>query len=73
MPPLSLKLPKLKFLQMLACNEGWGAHFGSTTTQGSWSRAETLLHINIKEMLAVYFGLKSLVTCCEGRQYSVEH
>ena len=45
-----------------ASNVGWGASFGPTETRGSWSIAELLLHINVKEMLAVYFGLKSLAT-----------
>ena len=38
---------------------GWGAKIGSTTTGGEWSE-EDQAHINILELKAVLFGLKSL-------------
>ena len=57
--PIVRESPKIEIFTD-ASNVGWGAHFNDTSTQGSWSKEENTLHINIKEMLAVYFGLKSL-------------
>ena len=39
---------------------GWGATCGILTTGGAWSDTESDMHINVKEMIAVYFGLQSL-------------
>lgn len=43
-----------------ASKEGWGAVLGSTSTGGRWSPDECIQHINVLELEAVYFGLKSL-------------
>ena len=37
---------------------GWGAVFEGTSTNGEWSFEEQELHINAKETLAVFWGLK---------------
>ena len=44
-----------------ASEQGWGAHLGDITTGGRWSEVESILHINVLELLAIYFSLKSLV------------
>lgn len=41
-----------------ASNLGWGAVMGSHKVQGEWSLSEYELHINVKELLAIFFGLK---------------
>ena len=41
-----------------ASGTGWGAHFQGRNTGGNWSPEEKYYHINVKEMLAVYFSLK---------------
>ena len=43
-----------------ASHEGWGAHLGTQTTGGRWTNEESLLHINILELKAIYFALCSL-------------
>ena len=43
-----------------ASMEGWGAYRGSQTAGGHWSEREKEEHINVLEMIAIYFGLKSL-------------
>ena len=43
-----------------ASDDGWGVHFDDVETGGGWSSAEVALHINVKEILAVYFGLQSM-------------
>ena len=43
-----------------ASTQGWGAHMEGATIQGTWSRAERLLHINILEMRAVRLALERL-------------
>ena len=37
---------------------GWRARFQGRNTGGDWSLEEKYYHINVKEMLAVYFSLK---------------
>ena len=58
--PIIIESPKLEIFTD-ASNEGWGASFNGKVTQGTWSIDEDDLHINVKEMLAVLFGLKSLL------------
>ena len=43
-----------------ASNTGWGAHFEGSSTSGTWTIEENSYHINIKDMIAVLFGLQSL-------------
>ena len=39
---------------------GWGVVFENKRTEGPWKEVEvTSLHINIREMLAVYFAIRS--------------
>ena len=38
---------------------GWGVRFGDKSTQGHWLPDEAMEHINILELKAVLFGLKS--------------
>lgn len=40
---------------------GWGASDSKVTTKGQWSAYQKTLHINVLELLGVYYGLKSLV------------
>ena len=42
-----------------ALTRGWGAVFKNIFTGGQFSITETLLHINILELKAVFFGLRS--------------
>ena len=44
-----------------ASNLGWGAYMRDQSTGGNWSVNEVTYHINIPEMLAVKFALKSFV------------
>ncbi|XP_041349464.1 zinc metalloproteinase nas-13-like [Gigantopelta aegis] len=37
--------------------EGWGAHLSNQTTSGLWSPVELGLHINLLELLAVYYAI----------------
>ena len=41
--------------------KGWGAYSCGMFTGGCWSPEEALLHINVLEMLAVLYGIKSFV------------
>ena len=43
-----------------ASNEGWGAHVASNATGGRWPGIEKQDHINVLELRAILFGLKSL-------------
>ena len=44
-----------------ASNMGWGACCRNVRTRGQWSKEESSLHINCKEMLAVFLALQSFV------------
>ena len=54
------------YLQTDASLLGWGAVCGETNTQGRWSSQESLLHINVLELKAIYFALKSLCTAFQN-------
>ena len=43
-----------------ASTEGWGAHRGSLAVGGRWKEGEMESHINVLELKAILFGLKSL-------------
>ena len=38
---------------------GWGAAMGNIATGGAWEASEHDIHINVKEMVAVYYALRS--------------
>lgn len=48
-----------------ASDSGWGGTIANQSTRGQWSEDETLEHINVKELLAVFLTLKSL---CDGKR-----
>lgn len=50
------------YLETDASLHGWGAVFGKNSTQGRWNEEESLMHINVLELKAVLFSIKSL--CC---------
>ena len=49
----------------------WDAASGTFSTHGLWSEAETTFHINVLELLAVKFGLRSLLVVCRGQYIRV--
>ena len=55
---ISIKKPDF-ILECDASNIGWGVRFGDTSAQGHWLPEETDCHINVLELKAVFFGLKS--------------
>ena len=42
-----------------ASEEGWGAHVNDVSTGGRWTEFESSLHINVLELKAIFFALKS--------------
>jgi len=40
---------------------GWGAHCGRSEARGQWALEQTKLHINVLELLAVFYALNSFV------------
>ena len=49
------------FIHTDASQVGWGATLSTSTTQGLWTFHEAQFHINILELLAIKFGLRSLL------------
>lgn len=50
---------------------GWGAICGSYTAQGMWTSTEKCLHINLLELTAVLFALKSFALYIRGKHVKV--
>lgn len=48
------------YLETDASKAGWGANLNGKTTGGRWSETESVLHINVLEIMAIKFGLQSL-------------
>ena len=42
-----------------ASNDGWGAVMGTLKTGGRWNEAEAPHHINYRESMAIFLGLKA--------------
>lgn len=55
-----------------ASNNGWGAIVNGITTGGRWSATEVLEHINYLELLAAFFGLKSLCSAYRDSHVRIE-
>ena len=53
---LSQVSPSLDF-QSDASDVGWGAHLGDSIVSGRWSPQEMVLSINVRELLAIEYGL----------------
>ena len=47
--------------------EGWGAHLGDFTANGTWSVPESQLHINFLELKAVLLALKRFQHLVQGK------
>ena len=56
---IRLQAPKVEICTD-ASTSGWGAHRGQATAGGRWTKKEKEDHINVLELKAVLFGLKSL-------------
>ena len=50
-----------------ASKEGWGAHLGDFTANGTWSVPESHLHINFLELKAVLLALKQFQHLVQGK------
>ena len=50
---------------------GWGAVCGSKQTGGRWTEHEQSLHINVLELLAIEYGLKSFKDEVKGKHVKV--
>ena len=49
----------------------WGCVMGTEKTGGNWSEEEKLDHINVLEMKAILFGLKSLCSNLDGQHIRI--
>ena len=44
-----------------ASEVGWGAVCGEFTAQGLWSQGESVLHINVLELLAIFYAINRVL------------
>ena len=49
----------------------WGAHFDTCKRGGVWNMKEKPLHINCKELLAVYYSLRSFKTYFQNKHVKI--
>ena len=59
-------------IQSDASKQGWGAVFGSGKTGGRWTPPEAVMHINILELQAAFFGLKSFAGHVTGAHIQLQ-
>lgn len=45
-----------------ASDLGWGSCLGNNKIQGEWTECQSHLHVNAKELLAIYLGLQYLAS-----------
>jgi hypothetical protein len=57
--PLSITPPNMIIQSDAATSGGWGARCQSWETGGQWTKEESLLHINVQEMLAATLAVKT--------------
>ena len=56
-------------ISMDASLTGWGAVYKDLKCGGHWSKDENQYHINVLELMAIFFGLKSLLIDVRGKKY----
>ena len=49
----------------------WGASYGKLAIGGAWTGCEATIHINVKEMTAIYYALRSFVDLIKGAHIRV--
>lgn len=49
----------------------WGAVCQGVKTGGAWNLQEQGYHINVRELIAIYFTIRSFLQCCEGKHVLV--
>ncbi len=54
-----------------ASGKGWGAHHSGTSIGGAWTPEESDIHINIQEMLAVLYALRSFVQNLQNKHVRI--
>jgi len=59
--PINIEPPSIT-IQSDASLIGWGSHYNARTTGGHWSSTECRLHINVLELKAILFSLKSFLS-----------
>ena len=52
-------------------HNGWGATLQGVAIGGAWKEVELALHINVKEMLAIFYALRSFVLYIKGEHVRV--
>ena len=67
----SIRYPKItKTIYTDASLVGWGASYNNKSTGGAWLPDEKQLHINILELKAIFFALR---TFCKEEKFGNEH
>jgi hypothetical protein len=49
----------------------WGASFAGLATGGAWADSESDIHMNVKEMIAIHYALRSFLPYLKGSHVRV--
>ena len=49
--------------------DGWGVVLGNVSTEGAWTASVFKIHINAKDMIAIYYALRSFVDKLCGKLF----
>lgn len=69
--PIEKTNPEVEIQTDAASSGGWGAVCGQIKTGGRWSETEMNLHINVLEMMAILYALKSFKEMITGKHVKV--
>ena len=67
---ISLPPPSIS-METDASKVGWGCRIGSSLSRGTWSQKESLLHINLLEIRAIFQAIKANSILLQGRVVSL--
>lgn len=68
--PFQQPLPSL-ILTTDASLQGWGAHMGLLHTHDLWSPEDSILHINVLELKAIFLTVRTFLTHLSGQTVAV--
>ena len=70
--PIQLPPKSIEFSSDASKYDFWGVVMGNVSTGGAWTASEFEIHINIKEMIAIFYALRSFVDKLSGQHGRVQ-
>ena len=70
--PIQLPPISIEFSSDGSKYDDWGVVTGKVSTGGAWTASEFEIHIDVKEMIAFYYALRSFVDKLSGQHVRVQ-